>query len=138
TTTTTAEPTTTTTGKDGATDPNRRDVDIHMNSDNPDFVEKLKAAAVGEAVVVEYKKDDGYGETLPYAGVLLRLDPAADRGEKDGEPINYYEESRRSIIYGARNEEFEEDLKKWIDPCKDKAEINLTVQQQCNPKKLFA
>lgn len=60
---------------------------------------------IDEAKIIEYKK----GGSTNTAALVLRLDP--EKGRLDGK--DYFKESRENIIYGAKWEEFDKEIKEY-------------------------
>ena len=104
------------------TDPNRRDIDANTYGDE-DFTNAIKSVGINEAKIVEYKK----GGTTNTAALVLRLDPE-DR--EDGE--TYFEDNRENIIYGAKFEEYNKELKEYIATLD--VEINQRAVRMLNPR----
>lgn len=105
------------------TDPNRYDIDANTYGDE-DFTNAVKSVNINEAKVVEYKK----GATTNTAALILRLDPE-DR--EDGE--TYFEDNRKNIIYGAKFEEYNKELKEYIATLD--VEIDQRAVKMLDPKK---
>lgn len=122
--------TTTTEGTEGTTtttaDANRKDIDANTYDDE-DFTDAIKSLEFNEAKVVTYKKG---GETLT-AALILRLDPEADRGEG----VDYFADSHEQVVYGAKFEEYDKELKDYIKTLK--VEINDRAVKACDPKKFL-
>lgn len=136
TTTTATDTTTSTTGSattdkedpekpETVTDPNRVDVDAN-NADDEDLMNAIKSVNVGEAKLVEYKKTGAYNT----AAVILRLDPAADRGEG----VDYFKDNRNNIIAGAHYEDFQKEIKDYANTLT--VTYNNRAIRMCTPKKL--
>lgn len=104
------------------TDPNRQDIDANIYGDE-DFTNAIKSVKINEAKIVEYKK----GGTTNTAALILRLDPE-DR--EDGE--TYFEDNRESIIYGAKFEDYDKELKEYMATLD--VEINKQAVRMLNPR----
>lgn len=129
-TTTTTAATTTTTSKSGddkepeepeePEDSNLRTLDANIDEEN--IVKAVQSVKVGEAKIVEYKQNG----TTNTAALILRIDP---------EQTQYkFEKSRERVIYGAKYEDFDKEIKEYIKTLDVK--FNKTVVKKCTPKKL--
>ena len=105
------------------TDPNRIDIDANVYEDQ-DLCNAVKKVEIGTAGIQEYKKNGSY-DTI---ALIYRMDPEADRGED----VNYYEESRENIIYGAHYEEFSDEVDEYIATLA--VELNDTAIRMCKPE----
>lgn len=90
---------------------NRQDVNA-ADSSETELMAALKEMAFGEAKVVSYTNASGTGITA----LLLRMDPEADRGnDDDGNPIDYFANQQKTILYKLRFEAFNEEVEAKAD-----------------------
>ena len=105
------------------TDPNRHDIDANLYGDE-DFTNAVKKVEIGTASIQEYKKN-GTTDTI---ALIYRMDPQQDR--KDGK--DFFTEKRSDIIYGAKWEEFDKEIKEYAATLPK--EINDRAIKMCDPK----
>ncbi|MDD2362235.1 MAG: hypothetical protein PHH84_04670 [Oscillospiraceae bacterium] len=102
------------------TDSNLRIIDA--NHDDEDIVKAVKSVNVGQAKVVEYKKN-GTDNT---AALILRINPE--------ETEHNFDNSRERVIRGAKYEEFDKEIKAYIKTLK--YDVKKSVLKKCTPKQL--
>lgn len=105
------------------TDPNRHDIDANLYGDE-DFTNAVKKVEIGTAGIQEYKKSGSY-DTI---ALIYRMDPEEGRGED----VDYYEEQRENIIYGAHYEEFDDEVTEYIATLT--VELNDAAIKACKPE----
>ena len=116
------------TDEEEETDPNLHNIDANTYGDEA-FTDAVKSVAVGEAEIVEYKK----GNTTNTMALVLRLDPEeVNEPNEDGE--TYFEQNRQAIIYGAKYEEFNDEITEYANSLD--AEFDEGVVRKCTPRQL--
>ncbi len=133
--TTTADGTTTTTAQGNAGEDETEEeehnhrVDVDSAAEGNDALEKLiKEMAFDEIKILEYKDDSD----APTMALVLKMDPEADRGEdEDGNPVNYYEDVKETIIYTKKHEEFNKEVTERMATLK--VDINKKAVDACDP-----
>ncbi len=109
-------------------DPNLKNIDANTYGDEK-FTDAVKSVAVGEAKIVEYKKND----TTNTAALILRLDPEeVNKDSEDGE--TYFEQNRENIISGAKYEEFDKEIKEYAATLDVKFDAG--VVKKCTPRRM--
>ncbi len=133
-TTTTADGTTTTTAHDHAEDEKEEEehnhrVDVDAAAEGNDNLEKLiKEMKFDEVKILEYKDDSD----TPTMALVLKMDPEADRGnDEDGNPVNYYEDVKETIVYTKKYEEFNNEVIAKMATLK--VDINKKAVNACDP-----
>jgi hypothetical protein len=119
--------------KDTVNNENRVDIDANTYGDE-DFTNAIKENLpnFGDAKVFTCKKGGSLTATL-----MLRLDPEAERGkDDDGNEVDYFADSRKSILRGAKYEEFREEIDGVVEQLKKdgKVSFNERIIDKCDPK----
>lgn len=110
------------------TDPNLKNIDANTYDDEA-FTTAVKSVPVGEAKIVEYKK----GGSTNTMALILRLDPEeVNKENEDGE--SYFEQNRENIIYGAKFEEYDEEIKEYAATLDVKFDEG--VVRKCTPRQM--
>jgi hypothetical protein len=123
---TTAEDDTTTTEDsseyESDTEENVQSLDANT-ADDENLVNAIKSVAVGEAQIVEYTA----GGTTETMSLMLRVDP--------NETDEYtFEDSYETILYGAKYEEFDEEVDAVVDSLT--VDFNSTVVKKCTAQQV--
>lgn len=94
-------------------------VDVDSSNEGNENLEKLiKEMKFGEVKILEYEDDS----KTPTMALVLRMDPEADRGEKDGKKVDYYADQVEAILYSMKFEEFNKEILAKMDTLK--VEVN--------------
>ena len=110
------------------TDPNLHNIDASAYDDEA-FTDAIKSVPEGEAQIVEYKKN----ESTNTMALILRLDPEeANKPNEDGE--TYFEQSRENIIYGAKYEEFDDEITEYAKTLD--VQFDEGVVRKCTPRQM--
>ena len=100
-------------------------------SANKDLAKALQGLKNGEATTVEYTAS-GSNKVIAF---VVRYDYDTDTYKSKDE---YYKDSRKSVLYNIKGDEFEESLKEPIKKMGEKVEVNERTIKMCDPINLLA
>ena len=94
----------------------RQELVKEQDGADEELIKAIENIPEGSAEVVKYKKG-GSTNTLAF---IFRLDPEAERGEKE----NFFEDNRDQTLQYMKYDEFEEEVEKQVKKELEKADIN--------------